>query len=124
MPNIIISAVRGRSPQQKKDLLESARRALIGAFVYRGKGLSVRIQEFDAEDFILPPGRSEAYLVVEVTCFTGRTQEHRNAFYRELAKELESTGENSKECLMIVRELPLAYWGMSGGICATELFQS
>lgn len=122
MPNITISVRRGRPPQRRKALLEAASRAVTEGFDYHGKGLSVRIIEFAPENFLPPPGRSQDYMIVEAVCFPGRTAEQLRAFYHIFAGILEEIGEDSNECLMMVRELPLENWGMAGGKCAADLF--
>lgn len=122
MPNITISLLEGRSPQRRRELLEAARRAVMEGFDYHGKGLSVRILEFSPENFLPPPGRSDRYMILEAVCFPGRTSAQLAAFYRLFAGELERLGEDSGECLMMVRDLPLENWGMAGGRPASEVF--
>lgn len=122
MPAILISMLLGRDPAQKRRILESARDALMEAFCYNGKALSVRANGYPPEEFLLPPGKTERYLLVEVTCISGRTPEQKAAFYRLLAAKLDEMGEDSRQCLMIVRDVPLENWGMPGGLSGPEFF--
>lgn len=121
VPNVTVSLLRGRAPQQRAKIMQTVKTAVMEGFAYHGKGLSVRIIEFDEENF-LPPGRSGEYMIVEAVCFPGRTAQQLRDFYRILAWELDAIGEDSGECLMMVRDLPLERWGMAGGKCAADLF--
>ncbi|MER7505114.1 tautomerase family protein [Nonomuraea pusilla] len=70
----------------------------------------------DAEDFVCPL-RGENYLVIEVVCFTGRTDDAKRALIREI---YEKSGYDPEDVEIVIIEMPKVNWGVRG-VPAEEL---
>ncbi|MGP3918746.1 tautomerase family protein [Nonomuraea sp. NBC_00507] len=70
----------------------------------------------DADDFVCPQ-RSEHYLILEVVCFTGRTDDAKRALIRELYDKWPHDPEDLE---ITIIEMPKVNWGIRG-VPADEL---
>ncbi len=77
-----------------------------------------RAQRFiglDAADFIRPPDRSEAYTIIEISMFEGRTPASKRALLRLLMKRIpERLGIPTQDIEITIFETPRANWGIRG----------
>ncbi|GIH99009.1 tautomerase family protein [Planobispora takensis] len=68
----------------------------------------------DAED-LLCPQRSERYLIVEIVCFTGRSDEAKRELIRALfARTREALGLAPEDLEIVILEAPQVNWGIRG----------
>ena len=68
-----------------------------------------------AEDFIYPPGRSERYLILEISMFEGRSVEAKKQLIRLLFERLRAELDIQPEDLEItITETPRHNWGIRG----------
>ncbi|NRQ37130.1 tautomerase family protein [Nonomuraea sp. NN258] len=70
----------------------------------------------DADDLVCPQ-RSENYLIVEVICFTGRSDDAKRALIRSM---YEKTGFDPDDLEITIIEMPKVNWGIRG-VPADEL---
>ncbi|MFF0776709.1 tautomerase family protein [Nonomuraea wenchangensis] len=70
----------------------------------------------DPDDFVCPQ-RSERYLIVEVVCFTGRSDHAKRALIRELYARWPHDPEDIE---LTIIEMPQVNWGIRG-VPADEL---
>ncbi|WP_188197115.1 tautomerase family protein [Nonomuraea sp. SYSU D8015] len=70
----------------------------------------------DADDLVCPQ-RSERYLIVEVVCFTGRSDDAKRALIRELYDKWPHEPEDLE---ITIVEMPKVNWGIRG-VPADEL---
>lgn len=122
MPVIEINMVAGRSPEHKAALLRGIREAALTSLQVRSEHLSVWGREFSPEDVLLPAGTSAGWMTICVTCFAGRDTRTKRQLYAAMNKALVSAGESPGECQITVLDVPLESWGISGGLCAADLF--
>lgn len=76
MPLVRINIIKGKSKEFKKTLLNSVHEGLIEAFGIADWDRFQRIAEIDKDDFELPEGKTENFMIIELTVFPGRTSEH------------------------------------------------
>ncbi|AWS46765.1 tautomerase family protein [Streptosporangium sp. 'caverna'] len=68
----------------------------------------------DAEDLICPQ-RSERYLIVEIICFLGRTDEAKRDLIRTLfARAQENLDLPAEDLEIVILEAPMVNWGIRG----------
>ncbi|GIH91514.1 tautomerase family protein [Planobispora siamensis] len=68
----------------------------------------------DADD-LLCPQRSERYLIVEIVCFTGRSDEAKRELIRALfARTREALGLAPEDLEIVILEAPQVNWGIRG----------
>jgi phenylpyruvate tautomerase PptA (4-oxalocrotonate tautomerase family) len=74
-----------------------------------------RFVGLDAEDFIYPDGRSEHYVIVELSMFEGRSVNAKKAFYAELYRKwAEVLHEDVADLEIVIAESPRHNWGIRG----------
>lgn len=70
----------------------------------------------DADDFICPQ-RSERYLIIEIICFSGRSDAAKKALIREI---YDRSGYDPQDVEITIIEMPPQNWGIRG-VPADEL---
>ncbi len=74
-----------------------------------------RFIALDAEDFLYPPDRSPAYLILEISLFEGREPETKKALLKGLMSEVsEGLGIAVEDIEITIFETPKANWGIRG----------
>jgi phenylpyruvate tautomerase PptA (4-oxalocrotonate tautomerase family) len=69
----------------------------------------------EAEDFIYPPGRSERYLILEISMFEGRSVEAKKQLIRLLFERvLAELGIQPEDLEITITETPRHNWGIRG----------
>ncbi len=69
----------------------------------------------EAEDFLYPPDRSAAYLILEISLFEGREPETKKALLKALMAEIPEGLRIAVEDIEItIFETPKANWGIRG----------
>jgi len=121
MPLIRIDAVAGRSPEQIQALLDAAHRAVLSAFKVPERD---RYQIYDehppahfvVEDTGLGIPRTRNALVVTVIS-RPRSQEMKQAFYRDLCRELKSAcGIEASDVMVSMVINSDADWSFGNGV--------
>jgi phenylpyruvate tautomerase PptA (4-oxalocrotonate tautomerase family) len=116
-----IEVLAGRSPAEKRLLLDAVLEALVVSLRVPRQDPTVRLIERAAEDVIIPPRYSERFTMVVVTMFEGRTAATKRHLYRSIVAGLGGAGVPSQDVLIMVHELPMANWGVEGGTPANEV---
>jgi phenylpyruvate tautomerase PptA (4-oxalocrotonate tautomerase family) len=76
-----------------------------------------RFQRFfplEPEDFIHPGDRSDAYTIIEISMFAGRSSETKRRLIRLLFERLKGIGIAPKDVEITIFESPAADWGIRG----------
>ncbi len=120
MPLVRLVIRAGRSPVEKRALLDAMHNALVEAFRIPDDDRMQRIDEYAPEDFEIPPGRSTDYTLVEITAFPGRSIEAKRDLYRAIARNLTALGIPPRDVLIVLNEPGLENWGVNGGMPASE----
>jgi phenylpyruvate tautomerase PptA (4-oxalocrotonate tautomerase family) len=102
-------------------LLDGLHEALVEAFRIPDDDRTQRIDEYPSEDFEIPPGRSEKYMLVEITAFPGRSFEAKRNLYRAITRKLVALGVPALDILIVLNEPALENWGVRGGFAASEV---
>ena len=75
MPLVKIEMIKGKSPDYKKEILNIVHDGLVEALGIGDWDRFQRIIEIEKENFELPEGKSDDFLLIELTLFPGRTKE-------------------------------------------------
>ncbi|MBF0549060.1 MAG: tautomerase family protein [Deltaproteobacteria bacterium] len=121
MPLVKISILRGRSVAEKKDLLDAVHSALVDAFKIPEMDRNQRLVEFDPVNFEIPSGKSDNYVLVELTVFPGRSIETKRRLYQRIVKKIGDLDISPDDVFIVLHEPPLENWGIRGGIPAIEI---
>jgi phenylpyruvate tautomerase PptA (4-oxalocrotonate tautomerase family) len=74
-----------------------------------------RFIPLDAGDFIYPPDRTEEYIIIEISCFEGRSVETKKQLIRLLFERITGRlGMRVEDLEITIFETPKANWGIRG----------
>jgi phenylpyruvate tautomerase PptA (4-oxalocrotonate tautomerase family) len=120
MPLVRIETRRGLTTAQKRALLDATHAALVTALEIPARDRHQRIMEYDPED-VDTPGRGDAWTLVTVTMFAGRSLRAKRTLYRALVDNLAAAGVPPEDVTIVLQEVPLHDWGIRGGQPASEV---
>lgn len=121
MPLVRLEVCEGRSPQEKKELLDAVHSALVEALKVPEEDRTQRLHELPPEDFEVPPSKTEGFILVEVTMFPGRSFEAKKNLYHAVVRNLAGLGVGSNDVCVVLHEPPMENWGIRGGMPASEV---
>ena len=121
MPLVLVSVIGPREPQEQRNLLEAVHQSLVEAFGIPEHDRNIRIQHFAPGDWLLPPGKSERYTLVEVKAFEGRSPEAKGRLYAAVVERLGGLGVPAGDVFVHVAEEPRCNWGIRGGQRADQV---
>jgi len=121
MPLVRIEIRRGRTPAEKRALMEAIHSALVEALQIPDWDRTQRLIEHEAEDFEIPPGKTERYTLIEITMFPGRSLDAKRRLYRALVQNLGALGIAASDTFIVLHEPPMENWGIRGGVPASEV---
>jgi phenylpyruvate tautomerase PptA (4-oxalocrotonate tautomerase family) len=121
MPLVKVEISAGKSPAYKKAMLDGIHSALVEAISIPDSDRRQRLYELDDEHFERN-GRSDQYMIIEITMFKGRSFEAKKALYAAIVRNLEADpGIPGGEITIVIHEPSLENWGIRGGKPASEL---
>lgn len=119
-----IEILKGRSEQEKQQLLGAVHEALVSTLRVPRGDPALRIIEHDAANFqrpSVPHATTERYMLVEITMFSGRSEDAKRALYREIVRRLQDLGTAPEDVTIVLLESPQHNWGVQGGQPASEV---
>jgi phenylpyruvate tautomerase PptA (4-oxalocrotonate tautomerase family) len=121
MPLIRVEIREGWSPAAKAGLLDAIHLAVVEALRIPDEDRTQILTEHPAEAFEIPPGRSNRFILVEITLFAGRSLDAKRRLYRAVVTNLGRLGIPPSDVVIVLREEPLENWGIRGGTPASEV---
>ena len=121
MPLVKISILKGRSPSEKKKLLELVHSSLVEAFKIPDHDRIQRVYEFSEDDFEIPNDRSNKFTIIEIVIFPGRSAEAKKKLYKLIFSELKQLGYQDNDACVVLHEPNLDNWGVRGGQSGREV---
>jgi phenylpyruvate tautomerase PptA (4-oxalocrotonate tautomerase family) len=118
-----IELLEGRTPEEKRALVQAVRAALSEALKAPDEDPLVRLAEYPPEQFSLPyPGRhSDRYALIKVTMFAGRSMDAKRRLYNAMVQRLAALNVPANDVLIVLHEPPMENWGVDGGTPANEI---
>ncbi len=121
MPFVRIELVTGKTPEFKQAVLDEVHAALVDAFRIPDHDRTQRLFELERSAFEFPAERRPDPVLIEITCFTGRSVEAKRLLYRRLAERLAvRPGVEARNVCVVLKEVPRENWGF-GGTAADQL---
>jgi phenylpyruvate tautomerase PptA (4-oxalocrotonate tautomerase family) len=115
MPLVRVSVVREWSAEEKLGIMNAVHAALVDAFGIPEPDRNIRFQRHDSSDWLLPPGKSDRYVLVEVFAFQGRSAQAKGELYARMVENLSAFKIPAGDIFIIVVEQPRENWGIRGG---------
>ena len=121
MPHVRIEVRKGWVQDIKGFLVEAVGSALVAELRIPEGDRVVRIIEYAAEDFALPPARSSRFTVISVDLFSGRTAATKRGLIRALFDNCARLGIPRDDIQVVLHEVARENWGVRGGVPASEV---
>jgi phenylpyruvate tautomerase PptA (4-oxalocrotonate tautomerase family) len=120
MPLVKVNRRQGRPAAENQQILEAVHAALVEAFKIPEHDRTHLLFEHDAAHFTTPPDRSEAFTLVEIFAYPGRSAEAKQALFRGIAARLADIGVAPADLFVILSEPPLVDWSVRNGVSSAE----
>jgi len=121
MPLVRLNRRAGRPADENRRLLDAVHAALVEAFKIPDADRHQILLEHDARAFEIPADRTEAYTLVEIVAFPGRSVEAKRKLYQSLAARFEAAGVSAGELFVVLTEPPLENWRPRHGVSSADV---
>jgi len=121
MPLARIEVRRSRPSEEVSALIEAVYQAQREALKVPEGDRQIRYIEYKPEHFIVPPGKTENYTLVEISLFPGRTLDAKRHLYKSIVRRFGELGIAPSDVFIVLYEPPLDNWGLRGGLPASEV---
>jgi phenylpyruvate tautomerase PptA (4-oxalocrotonate tautomerase family) len=106
---------------RERELIEAVQEALASALKLPDWDRDIVLTAHAPATRIVPTGRSERFVRIEVLLFAGRSMEAKRRLYRTLVDNLEKLGVRGADVKVALVEVPAENWGIRGGQPASEV---
>jgi phenylpyruvate tautomerase PptA (4-oxalocrotonate tautomerase family) len=106
---------------REAELIEAVHSAMVTAIKIPDWDRDVVIDVYDRHRRIIPTGKSERYMRVDIELFSGRSLAAKRALYRAIVTNLGRLGVPEMEIKTVLIEIPPENWGLRGGLPASEI---
>ena len=121
MPLVSIDVLKGRSDAEKQALMLSLHSAFVEALKILDDDRKYRLREYTPAEFMIPPGKSARYVVVEASLFPGRSLAAKRRLYQAIVRNFGKLGIPPDEVFIVLHEPQMENWGIRGGLPASEV---
>ena len=123
MPTVLIEVRKPYTPEQEMGLMEAVHAALREAFKIKPGDRDVRLIVHEPHRFACPPAceKPEAFTLVGIDAFAGRSVDAKRNLYRAIVANLEPFGIPKNHVKIVLREQPSENWGIRGGQAACDV---
>jgi 4-oxalocrotonate tautomerase family enzyme len=115
MPLVRVDIIKGKSPEYRKNLLDCIHDGLVEAIHIEDWDRFQRIIEIDRQDFEISPDKTDAFMIIEITMFQGRSKEQKKAVIECITSRLVSRlGIRPTDVFIVIQDPPDENWGLGG----------
>ena len=115
MPLVRVDMIEGKTPEYKKTVLNSIHRALMDSIGIEDWDRFQRIVEIHRDDFETSPEKTDDFMIIEITMFSGRTREQKRAVIETITSNLvNELSVSPSDIFIVIQEPPNENWGMAG----------
>jgi phenylpyruvate tautomerase PptA (4-oxalocrotonate tautomerase family) len=114
MPLAKIEVRRSRPAAEVAALMEAVYLSFREALKVPEDDRQIRYIEHRPEHFMVAPGKTENYTIVEVLMFPGRTLDTKRLLYQGITQRLGALGIAANDILIVLTEPPQSSWGLHG----------
>ncbi len=115
MPQIKIYGLKSSLAPIKQKLSDVIHTCVIDALQFPADKRAHRFFNLEKDDFFMPVGRSDAYIILEITMIEGRSVEARKKLIRLLFDRIKTeVGIDAVDIEICIYESPACNWGFRG----------
>lgn len=115
MPLVQVSVIGEKTPQEKTAIMNAVHAALVKSFGIPEDDRNIRLRCYAPGDWLLPPGKTERNVLVEIAAFAGRSPEAKGRLFSQVVANLGALGIEPGDVFVLVVEQPRHNWGIRGG---------
>ncbi|GKT03122.1 tautomerase family protein [Furfurilactobacillus sp. WILCCON 0119] len=122
MPLVRFDLQKGRSKAEIKAMLDAEHKILVQSFGVPERDRYQIVTQHDPEEMIIEDTgfgieRSDKFVMIQITIRGGRTEEQKQAFYRDLVAELQATaGIEPNDVMVSMVENASPDWSFGNGV--------
>ncbi|MBK8803744.1 MAG: tautomerase family protein [Fibrobacteres bacterium] len=114
MPIVHISLTDRWNAIEARAISDAIHQALVEAFRIPDHDYIHRVHRCGPEELMLAPGKSDRFVLVEMSIFPGRSAQAKEKLYAQVTANLECFGIAAADILVALHELPMGDWGLRG----------
>jgi sarcosine oxidase gamma subunit len=115
MPVTLVSIRKGRSAAEKRSLMEAVQAAITESLGLPPHDRNLRLAVHGPDEWLLPEGATDKYVLVEIALFAGRTAETKGRLYAAIVQRLAGLGVGKADVFIRVVDQPRENFGIRGG---------
>lgn len=121
MPSARIEVRKKWNRSEKDQMILALHESMVECLKIPEHDKLIRLLEHQPEDFVVPPGCTENYVLIEISMFSGRSLDAKRALYKSIVAKFAATGVSKQDMLIILHDVPMDNWGIRGGLPASEV---
>jgi phenylpyruvate tautomerase PptA (4-oxalocrotonate tautomerase family) len=123
VPSVIIEVRKAYTREQESAIIDAVHAALIEGFAIPRTDRNLRLVVHEPHRFVAPPDKTkpEAFTLVTIEAFAGRSLDAKRTLYRAIVTNLEPFGIPRDHVMIALHEVPRENWGIRGGQAATDV---
>jgi len=121
MPIAQIEVRKRWSAEEKNRMIHALHESMVECLKIPEHDKLIRFFEYQPEDFVVPPGCSEHYVLIIITLFSGRSVDAKRALYKAVVSKFTEIGVPKNDIRIVLHDIPKENWGIRGGIPASEV---
>lgn len=115
MGQVKIYGLRSNIDKNRKKISNAIHDAIVSIFEFPKNKRFHRFIKLDKEDFIYPDSRSANYLIIEITCISGRSNESKKTLLNKIFDNIyEEVGIAKNDVEITIIDIPIQNWGIRG----------
>lgn len=115
MPLVRVEMIKGKTAEYKKNVLDCIHSGLMDSIGIEDWDRFQRIVEIEKSDFETAPGKTDNFMIIELTLFPGRTKEQKGKAIEVITSKLSNKlGIDPTDIFIVIDEPPFENWGMGG----------
>ncbi|OIN99249.1 MAG: hypothetical protein AUJ49_11620 [Desulfovibrionaceae bacterium CG1_02_65_16] len=115
MPVTLVSILKGRSAGEKHALMEAVQAAISTTLGLPPHDRNLRLCAHGRDEWLLPEGATDKYVLVEIALFAGRAAETKGRLYTAIVERLATVGVGKSDVFIRVIDQPRENFGIRGG---------
>lgn len=119
MPTAAIETSRKYTRDEESALIAAVQDALVTVLQVPRWTTVMRLFVHKPRRFVVPPDKSNRYMLISIDCFIGRSIETKRALYQAIVQNLGRCGIPADHIKVLLREAPRENWAIRGGLPAS-----
>lgn len=121
MPSARIEVRKNWNRSEKDRMILALHESMVECLKIPEYDKLIRLNEYHPEDFVVPPGCTENYVLIEISLFSGRSLDAKRALYKSIVAKFAEIGVSKQDILIVLHDVPKENWGIRGGVPASEV---